>query len=72
MQLLDDYKEKRVYRKLEEETQECTLWRSHFGSGYGPVIRQTVECTKNTHTYTHTHTYIQLIKIQWYIYVPPA
>ena len=56
MQLVDDHKEKRVYRKLEEETQECTVGRRHFGRGYRPVIRQTMECTEYTCTHTHTLT----------------
>jgi hypothetical protein len=42
-QLLDDLKEKRRYWKLKEEALDRTLWRTHFGSGCGPVIRQTTE-----------------------------
>jgi hypothetical protein len=42
-QLLDDLKEKRRYWKLKEEALDCTLWRSRFGRGYGPVVRQTTE-----------------------------
>jgi hypothetical protein len=34
-QLLDDLKEKRRYWKLKEEALDRTLWRSHFGRGYG-------------------------------------
>jgi hypothetical protein len=26
---------------MEEEALDCTLWKAHFGSGYGPVISQT-------------------------------
>jgi hypothetical protein len=40
-QLLDDRKEKRRYWKLKEEALDGTLWRTRFGSGYEPVIRQT-------------------------------
>jgi hypothetical protein len=40
-QLLDDLKEKRRYCKLKEEALDRTLWRTRFGSGYGPVVRQT-------------------------------
>jgi hypothetical protein len=40
-QLLDDIKEKRRYCELKEEALDGTLWRSFFGSGYGPVVRQT-------------------------------
>jgi len=39
--LLIDLKEKKVYWKLEEEALDCSLWRTHFRRGYGPVIRQT-------------------------------
>jgi hypothetical protein len=41
-QLLDDLKEKRRYWKLKEEAIDRT-WRTRFGRGYGPVIRQTTE-----------------------------
>jgi len=42
-QLQDDLKEKSGYFKLREEAQDCTLWNTHFGRGYGPVIRQNAE-----------------------------
>jgi hypothetical protein len=42
-QLLDDLKEKRGYWKLKEEALDRTLWRTRFGRGYGPVVRQTAE-----------------------------
>jgi hypothetical protein len=42
-QLLDDLKEKRGYWKLKEEALDRSQWRSHFGRGYGPVVRQTTE-----------------------------
>jgi hypothetical protein len=42
-QLLDDLKEKRKYWKLKEQALDRALWRSRFGRGYGPVIRQTTE-----------------------------
>jgi hypothetical protein len=42
-QLLDDLKEKRRYWKLKEEVLDRTVWRTRFGSGYGPVVRQTAE-----------------------------
>jgi hypothetical protein len=42
-QLLDDLKEKRRYGKLKEEAQDRTVWRTRFGRGYGPVVRQTTE-----------------------------
>jgi hypothetical protein len=35
-QLLDDLKEKRRYWKLKEEALDRTLWRTRFGTGYGP------------------------------------
>jgi hypothetical protein len=40
-QLLDALKEKRRYWKLKEEALDRTLWRTRFGRGYGPVVRQT-------------------------------
>jgi hypothetical protein len=42
-QLLDDLTEKRSYWKLREEALDRTLWRTRFGRGYGPVVRQTKE-----------------------------
>jgi hypothetical protein len=42
-QLLDDLKEKRRYWKLKEEALDRTLWRTRFGRGYGPDVRQTAE-----------------------------
>jgi hypothetical protein len=35
--------EKKRYYKLKEEALDHTLWRTHFGRGYGPVVRQTTE-----------------------------
>jgi hypothetical protein len=37
-QLLDDLKETRWYWKLKEEAPDCTVWRTRFGRGYGPVV----------------------------------
>jgi hypothetical protein len=42
-QLLDDLKGKRRYCKLKEEALDRTVWRTRFGRGYGPVVRQTTE-----------------------------
>jgi hypothetical protein len=42
-QLLDDLKEKRRYWKLKEEELDHTVWRTRFGRGYGPVVRETAE-----------------------------
>ena len=41
--LLDDLKERTVYCKLKEEALYHPLWRTRFGRGYGPVVRQTTE-----------------------------
>jgi hypothetical protein len=45
-QLLDDLKETTDYWKLKEEKLSRTLWRAGFGSGYGTVVRQTMELIK--------------------------
>jgi hypothetical protein len=37
--LLDDLREIKGYWKLKEEALDCTVWRTHFGRGYGPVVR---------------------------------
>ena len=38
MQLLDGLKETLGYGILKEEALDCTVWRTRFGRGYGPVI----------------------------------
>jgi hypothetical protein len=42
-QLLVDLKEKRRYWKFKEEALDRTRWRTRFGRGYGPVLRQAKE-----------------------------
>ena len=39
-QILDDLKERRRYWKLKEEALDRSLWRTRFGNGYGPAVRQ--------------------------------
>jgi hypothetical protein len=39
--LLDNLKERRGYSHLKEEALDRTMWRNHFGRGFGPVVRQT-------------------------------
>jgi hypothetical protein len=41
--LLDDLKDRRGYCHLKEEAPDHTVWRNHFGRGFGPVIRQNTE-----------------------------
>jgi hypothetical protein len=41
--LLEVLKEMKWYRNLKEEALDRTLWRTGFGRGCGPVLRQTVE-----------------------------
>jgi hypothetical protein len=40
--LLDVLKEMRGY-SYQEEALSRTMWRAHFGSGFGPVVRQTTK-----------------------------
>jgi hypothetical protein len=42
-QLLDYLKENRRYWKLKEEALDHTVWKTRFGRGFGPVVRQTTE-----------------------------
>jgi hypothetical protein len=45
---------------LKEETLDHTLWRTHFGRGYGPVVRQTREWN---------NTYLQYLKpLPWHVW----
>jgi hypothetical protein len=39
--LIDDFKEKRGYWKLEVGARDRTVWRNCFEKGCGPVVRQT-------------------------------
>jgi len=41
--LLDELNKVRGYWKLQERTLDRTLWRTRFGGGYGPVVRQIKE-----------------------------
>jgi hypothetical protein len=42
-QILDDLEEWRECWKLKEEALDRTVWKIHFGRGYGSVVRQTTE-----------------------------
>jgi hypothetical protein len=41
--LLDDLKERRGYSHLKEEALDRTIWRTRFGRGFGPGVRQTTK-----------------------------
>jgi len=41
--LLDDLTDRRGYSNFKEEALDCTMWRNHFGGGFGPVVRQNTE-----------------------------
>ena len=41
--LLDGLKQRRGILSLKEETLDRTIWRDHFGRGFGPVVRQTTK-----------------------------
>jgi hypothetical protein len=43
LQLQYDLKGKRGYWKLKEEALDYTPWRTHFGGGYGRVVRYATE-----------------------------
>ena len=49
-QLLNDLKEKRGHWKVKDEALDRTLCRNGFGSGSGPVLRQSTEKTVNIGT----------------------
>jgi hypothetical protein len=54
--LLDDRKEKRSCWNWKEEALDHTLWRTRFGRGYGPVVRQTAEGMKPTQRTYNIHS----------------
>jgi hypothetical protein len=39
--LLDDLEERRGYSHLKEKALDRTMWRDRFGTGFGPVVKQT-------------------------------
>jgi hypothetical protein len=39
--LLDELKERIGYSHLKKEALDRTMWRTRFGRGFGPVVRQT-------------------------------
>jgi len=41
--IVDDLKETTGYWKLKEKLLDLTLWRTHFGRCYKPIVRQTAE-----------------------------
>ena len=41
--LLDDLKERREYSHLKKTALDRTMWRTRFGRGFGPVVRQNTE-----------------------------
>ena len=41
--LLDELKERRGYSQLKEEALDRCMWTAHFGTGFGPVVRQTTK-----------------------------
>jgi hypothetical protein len=49
-ELLDHFKERRGYCKLKEEALDRTLWRTRFGRGCGPNVRQTTLWMKPKYT----------------------
>jgi len=51
-QLVDVLQETSVYWKLKEEALDRTVWRTGFGRGYGPNVRQTTDM--NIYIYSRT------------------
>jgi len=45
--LLDELKDMRGYSHLKEEALDRTMWRHHFGGGFGPVVGQNTEWMKS-------------------------
>jgi len=50
--LLDDLKERIGYSHLKEEALDRSMWRSRFGRGFGPVVRQTTKWMNPTECIT--------------------
>jgi hypothetical protein len=41
--LFNNLKERRRYSHLKEEVLDRNMWRTRFGRGFGPVVRQTTK-----------------------------
>jgi hypothetical protein len=50
-ELLDDPQERRGYSHLKEESLDRTKWRTRFGRGFGPVVRQTTKLMYECNVY---------------------
>ena len=58
-QLRGDLEETKGYWKLKEEALHCSLWKTGFGLGYGPVVRQTTNQLTNVHEIWYEHPAIE-------------
>jgi len=67
-QLLNDLKGTKGYRELQEETLDRTVWRTRFGSNYGPVVRQNTVCINVISTdvcrMLQTHLHFTLARVK--------
>jgi len=61
-QLLDELKKMRRYWKLKEEALESNVWRTRFGGGSGPVVRQTTERMNDCLTLRNFKTYQRVLE----------
>jgi hypothetical protein len=41
--VMDDLKDRKGYSHFKEEALDRTVWRSRFGRGFGPVVRQNTD-----------------------------
>jgi hypothetical protein len=55
--LLDELNERRGYSHLKDEALDRTMWKSCFGRGYGPVVRQTTELNELINVTACTQTF---------------
>jgi len=69
-QLLDYLKEKARYCRFKEEALDRTLWRTRFGRGFGPVVRQTEECIKYAHSVVTYEFILKMIFPQISLHLP--
>jgi hypothetical protein len=58
-QILGVLKETRGYWKLNKEAVDHTVYRTPFGRGYGPVVRQTTQLINETNTDTDELRYVE-------------
>jgi hypothetical protein len=66
--LLDDFKERRWYSNLKDESLDRTMWRARFGRVFGPVVRQNAKWI-NVYFIQTSHSVSPLLDLNKILYI---